>query len=190
MDGLLDTALAGSVGRLLNDVILVRVVAQLERCRHPTEGGYSGGLGQIIHYVTTYATVLALVIVAGTIGTAAARSSLLLIRPILSKFLDDCRVKRGTKLPTTGFHMHRDGKDNVQDTYTVITVASLLQLYNFRLLPRGVPRYAKECRTYKGGFVGEPWGIEAHGGYTFYAVTALQLMGELLDRRHEDELRA
>jgi protein farnesyltransferase subunit beta len=83
-----------------------------------------------------------------------------------------------------GYRMHHDGEVDVRATYTIIACAKLLQL-----LPAGsflrrpaVFDFCVSCQTYEGGMGGEPFS-EAHGGYTFCAVAALQLLGGLAPSR-------
>ena len=64
---------------------------------------------------------------------------------------------------------------DVRGTYTVISIASLLNLLTPELTA-GVADYLLSCQTYEGGFGGEP-GHEAHGGYVFCAFAALVILG-------------
>jgi len=76
--------------------------------------------------------------------------------------------------------LHVDGEVDVRGTYTVIAVASLMNMLTSQLTI-GVAEYVRSCQSYEGGFGGEP-GSEAHGGYTFCAVATLRLLNEPIDR--------
>lgn len=86
--------------------------------------------------------------------------------------------------PNGGYRMHFDGEIDVRATYIVLCCASLLQTYSSSsstssfLGSSRVLGYVQKCQTMEGGFGGEPW-AEAHGGYTFCAVAALELMKSL-----------
>ena len=94
-----------------------------------------------------------------------------------------------------GFRMHHDGEVDVRATYCVMTVASLLGFipssssssfsppmtsdareHSVTINHQSAVDYVVRCQTYEGGLGGEPW-TEAHGGYTFCGVAALQLLG-------------
>jgi len=68
-----------------------------------------------------------------------------------------------------------DREVDVRGTYTVISIASLLNLLTPELTA-DVADYLLSCQTYEGGFGGEP-GQEAHGGYVFCAFAALVILG-------------
>ena len=57
----------------------------------------------------------------------------------------------------------------------MITVAKLLGICTEKLGARKTIDSIARCQTFEGGFGGEPWS-EAHGGYTFCATAALQLL--------------
>lgn len=173
-------------------------------------GGYGGGPGQMAHCATTYAAVLALCIIAGcnddrkkkdikssetsepTYEDAAklAQSSLLSIRSKLYRFFHTLRTpanlsstsdkNANNKSNPVGFSMHLDGESDVRGTYTVIAISYLLHILTPELV-QDVPEYIIACQTYEGGFGGEPMGTEAHGGYTFCAVAALNILRKLKD---------
>jgi protein farnesyltransferase subunit beta len=86
---------------------------------------------------------------------------------------------------TGGYRMHHDGEVDVRATYTIITCAKLLGLLSsttssdqtLSVLQRPkVVDFVISCQTYEGGMGGEPFS-EAHGGYTFCGLAALNLMG-------------
>ena len=130
-------------------------------------GGFGGGPTQISHGAPTYASCLALLLIAPTHPAAYS----IINRKTLYKWFLSMKKKNG------GFMMHDDGETDVRASYTVIAIAKLLNLLTLEL-QEGVAEYITKCQTYEGGFGGEP-GNEAHGGYAFCAVAALQIMGKL-----------
>lgn len=152
--------------------LLRHVVATLASCQNAEEGGFGGGPQQLSHCAPTYAGVLSLMVV-GTEAAYAAIDRRALYRWFMAR-----------KHPSGGFCMHDDGEVDVRGTYTVISVASLLNLLTPELVV-GVGDYLLSCQTYEGGFGGEP-GQEAHGGYVFCAFAALVILG----RANEADLPA
>jgi protein farnesyltransferase subunit beta len=59
-------------------------------------------------------------------------------------------------------------------SYTVFSIAKLLNLLTPTLASDATIDFIASCQTYEGGFGGEPF-TEAHGGYAYCAVAALQL---------------
>ena len=152
--------------------LLRHVVATLASCQNAQEGGFGGGPQQLSHCAPTYAAVLSLMVV----GTEAAYEAI--DRRVLYRWF------MARKHPSGGFCMHDDGEVDVRGTYTVISVASLLNLLTPELVV-GVGDYLLSCQTYEGGFGGEPR-QEAHGGYAFCAFAALVILG----RANEADLPA
>jgi protein farnesyltransferase subunit beta len=77
-----------------------------------------------------------------------------------------------------GYRMHHDGEVDVRASYTILCVAKLLQLDSPYLCQERVVKFIGECQTFEGGLGGEPFN-EAHGGYAYCGVAALQLLGRL-----------
>jgi protein farnesyltransferase subunit beta len=65
-------------------------------------------------------------------------------------------------------------------SYTIFCVAKLLNLLTPTLASDMTLQFIASCQTYEGGFGGEPF-TEAHGGYAYCAVSALQLLNRLED---------
>ena len=66
--------------------------------------------------------------------------------------------------PTSGsFTMHEDGEVDTRAAYTVLCVASLLNILTPELV-QGTATWIASCQTFEGGFGAEPFN-EAHGGY-------------------------
>lgn len=143
---------------------LNRAAAFLARCQDP-KGGFAGGPGQMPHLAPTYAAVNALT----TIGTEYAYS--VVNREGLHRFL--CSMKH----PSGGFTMHEGGEVDVRGSYCALSAAALSGVLTSQL-KEGAANYIIRCQTYEGGLGGEP-GNEAHGGYTFCAVAAMVLLGEM-----------
>ena len=77
-----------------------------------------------------------------------------------------------------GLRVHHGGEVDVRSAYLMLAVAYLLDILTPELGNDALAQYLLRCQTYEGGFGGEP-GNEAHGGYTYCAVAALQIMGKL-----------
>ncbi|KAG5191845.1 terpenoid cyclases/protein prenyltransferase alpha-alpha toroid [Tribonema minus] len=144
------------------------IIATLASCQQPT-GGFGGGPQQLAHCAPTYAAVLTLLL----LGTEAAYSAV--DRSALYRFFTSI------KHPSGGFRMHEDGEVDVRGTYTVISIAALLNILTPELV-QGVAEYVLAAQTYEGGFGGEP-GNEAHGGYAFCAFATLGILGRASDAR-------
>ena len=139
------------------------IISTLSHMQVPGSG-YAGGPGQIPHCAATYAAILALC----TLREKGAYDSI--DRAGIYKFFLSCRD------PSGGFVMHEDGEVDSRCTYTVVAVASLLNILTPELT-HGTADYLLRCQTYEGGFGGEP-DNEAHGGYNFCAVAALLILGK------------
>jgi protein farnesyltransferase subunit beta len=146
-------------------------------------GGFGGGPGQLAHAATTYAAVLALCILAtddfdhdndDDHYSVVAQEMLATIRIPLYRWMASLQESHG------GYRMHHDGEVDVRATYTIVCCARLLDMMppHCVLRRRQVIDFCVSCQTYEGGMGGEPFS-EAHGGYTFCGVAALQLMGAL-----------
>ncbi|CAN0040253.1 unnamed protein product [Pylaiella littoralis] len=145
-----------------------RILLTVSSCQARTisdliTGGFGGGPQQLPHCAPMYASVLSLLL----IGTPEAYTTI--DRPALYRFFMSLKHASG------GFRMHDDGEVDARGTYTVIAVASLLNMLTPEL-SEGVADFAVRCQTYEGGFGGEPWN-EAHGGYTFCAFASLVILG-------------
>lgn len=127
-------------------------------------GGYGGGPGQLAHLATTYAAVNALV----TLSSEDALQSI--DRAKLKHFLQSMKKSDGS------FTMHRDGEIDVRGVYCAVSAAYLTGIHSEALF-EGTADWVLQCQTYEGGFAGCPGG-EAHGGYTFCALSALAILGQ------------
>ncbi|KAI8824838.1 farnesyltransferase, CAAX box, beta [Fimicolochytrium jonesii] len=140
-----------------------RAVRVLKGCW--SDGGFGGGVGQIPHVATTYAGVNALAIV----GTEEAYD--LVDRQALLAFLLRLKHKDGS------YTMHEGGEVDVRGIYCALATAKLVGILTSELY-EGSAAFIHRCQTYEGGIGGAP-GYEAHGGYTFCAVAALELIDQL-----------
>ena len=138
-------------------------VVFLARCQNAATGGFGGGPGQLAHCAPSYAAVLAL----ATIGTPAAYAAV--------NRRDMYRWLLTLKRADGGVHIHADGEVDVRSAYTMLTIASLVNILTPELTA-GVAEWLARCQTYEGGFAGEPGG-EAHGGYAFNAMAGLAILG-------------
>jgi len=149
-------------------------------------GGFGGGVNQLPHCATTYASVNALSIIAGCdadIYPTATRLALHLLkekRKALLKWFITLRYKdsmfsreRGNAKKACGYRMHHDGEVDVRATYCICSTASLLGFTDE--ISDGMMEHIIDCQTFEGGFGGEPF-AEAHGGYTFCALGALHIL--------------
>lgn len=125
--------------------------------------GIAGGpMGQIGHVASTYAAVLALALVEDYETLSCLRENL--VEWYLS-----------LKRPDGSFSMHEGGESDTRSTYCVLAVSSLLGIFTPELL-RNTRNWLTSCQTYEGGFGGAP-GTEAHGGYTFCALSSFIVLG-------------
>lgn len=166
------------LGDLPDKNTLDGIITTLQTCWQQVDadsGGFGGGPGQMAHCATTYASVLALSILATTSDEDVAKRALRYLeeirQPLLSWFLQLQAVGGG-------YHVHFGGETDVRATYLILSCAKLLNIVTPELASQPVADYCKSCQTFEGGFGGEP-GSEAHGGYTFCVVAALQLMNKL-----------
>ncbi|XP_042028107.1 protein farnesyltransferase subunit beta-like [Salvia splendens] len=151
------------LGDCVDDKLENGFIDFLSRCQDQ-DGGYGGGPGQMPHLATTYAAVNALI----TVGGQNSLSSI--NREKLYDFLLRMKVASG------GFRMHDGGEVDVRACYTAISVASVLNILDDRLI-QNVGDYIVSCQTYEGGIAGEPFS-EAHGGHTFCGLAAMVLINE------------
>ena len=147
-------------------------------------GGFGGGVGQMPHCATTYAAVMALCIIAGTEQDQYEESRNLALNLLQRKqnnllkwFMTlryETKISCGSGVMSCGYRMHHDGEVDVRATYCICAVASLLNILTDPLKD-GMMEHIVSCQTYEGGFGGES-GLEAHGGYTFCALSALHIL--------------
>lgn len=135
-------------------------------------GGISSGVGQIGHCASTYASVLALVLVEDW-------STLKRIRMNLLKWFLSLKQKDGS------FIMHKNGESDTRSTYAVLAVAFLLGISTPELTNNTLT-WVSSCQSYEGGFAGTPQ-TEAHGGYLFCALASYFLvLNQLPTEQHFD----
>ena len=155
-------------------------------------GGFGGGVGQMPHCATTYAAVMALSIIAGCSDDKHEEARILALdllerkRMDLLKWYVTLRYEKQVDHPyhhndddeevkiSCGYRMHHDGEVDVRATFCICAVASLLNILTDEL-KNGMVEHIISCQTYEGGFGGDE-GLEAHGGYTFCALSALHIL--------------
>lgn len=138
-------------------------------------GGFGGGPSQMPHAATTYAAVLSLCILVTSGGESALRAKAFLqkIRLPLYRWMVTLLDKK-----TGSYRMHTDGEVDVRASYTILCSATLLGIASPTLCQDNVAEFIQSCQTFEGGLGGEPWS-EAHGGYAYCGVAALQILGKL-----------
>ncbi|CAO3576374.1 unnamed protein product [Absidia cylindrospora] len=144
--------------------IRTRGVATLGVCQHPS-GGFGGGPNQLAHLATTYAAVNSLAI----LGTKEAFDSI--DRTTLYQFLLEM------KQPDGSFTMHNGGEIDIRGSYCALSVAALTNLLTPELM-ENCGDFIARAQTYEGG-IGPYPGKEAHNGYTFCGVAAIEILGEM-----------
>mmetsp|Transcript_13453 Transcript_13453/g.25930 ORF Transcript_13453/g.25930 Transcript_13453/m.25930 type:complete len:425 (-) Transcript_13453:170-1444(-) len=137
----------------------------LVECRAKDGLGFGGNFMQVGHTAPTYAAVLTMVILDDD------EAYEMLDRDAIYRFF------MSLKHPSGGFRVQPDGEIDTRGLYTVLAVASILNILTPELT-EGCADFVAACQTYEGGIGGEP-GNEAHGGYTFCGVAALAILDRL-----------
>ncbi|KAG0045421.1 hypothetical protein BGZ83_009385 [Gryganskiella cystojenkinii] len=151
------------LGYRIPDRIAQRTISTLKKMQNPT-GGFGGGPGQASHIATTYAAVNALAI----IGTDEALS--IINTTTLLEFFLRCKEPEGS------FRVMEGGEIDVRGTYCALSAATITNILTPELTS-GVAEFVARCQTYEGGIGGYP-GVEAHGGYAFCGLAAMELLGK------------
>ncbi|OBZ83092.1 Protein farnesyltransferase subunit beta [Choanephora cucurbitarum] len=146
----------------LDDTMKQRAIQTLKRWQLPS-GGFGGGGDQLAHLATTYAAVNSLAI----LGTQEAYD--VIDRTSLYTFL--MRMKQ----PDGSFTMHEGGEIDIRGSYCALSTAALTQLLTPELEENCIV-FIKEAQTYEGG-IGPYPGKEAHNGYTFCGLAAMEIVG-------------
>lgn len=131
----------------------------------PDGGPFGGGVGQLPHLASTYASINALALCDNVencwdmIDREAIYDWLVLL-----------------KQPNGGFKTCLGvGEVDTRGVYCALSIASLLGIITDELVD-GVVDFLVNCQSYEGGFGGCPHEDEAHGGYTFCAVASLCIL--------------
>ncbi|KAM3535262.1 hypothetical protein MY4038_001503 [Beauveria bassiana] len=150
---------------------LVKTVRPIQNA----SGGFGGGVGQDSHLATTYATVLALMLVGGE------EAYKVIDRRAMWKWLSSLKQADG------GFQMVVGGEEDVRGAYCASVIISLLGIpletsadspafaAGHKTLFSGLGEWIGRCQTYEGGVAAIP-GIEAHGAYAFCALACLSIL--------------
>ncbi|KAF9145008.1 hypothetical protein BGX30_010667 [Mortierella sp. GBA39] len=150
------------LGYRIPERLAVRAISTMQHIQSPT-GGFGGGPGQEAHVATTYAAVNTLAI----IGTKEAYD--VINRETLKDFLMSVKQKDGSFTMTVG------GEVDVRGSYCALSAATITNIVTPELTANAAEFIAR-CQTYEGGIGGFP-GVEAHAGYTFCGLAALELLG-------------
>lgn len=145
-----------------DDTLIARSIATFTNWQLPT-GGFGGGNDQLAHLATTYAAVNALAIT----GTKEAYD--VLNRETLYAFL------MSMKQPDGSFTMHEGGEIDIRGSYCALSVAALTNLLTPELTENCID-FICRSQTYEGG-IGPYPGKEAHNGYTFCGLAAIEILG-------------
>lgn len=155
-----------------DELYYVDTTPDSEAPMHITAGAFGGGPAQLPHAATTYAAVLSLCILLTQGGIAGERAKSLLSRirvPLYRWMLGLLDRESGA------YRMHNDGEVDIRASYTIICCASLLRIATPTLCQEKVVSFIARCQTFEGGLGGEPWS-EAHGGYAYCGLAALQIL--------------
>ncbi|ATY59604.1 Terpenoid cylases prenyltransferase alpha-alpha toroid [Cordyceps militaris] len=151
-----------------------RLVETVRPVQNPG-GGFGGGFGQDSHLATTYATVLALMLVGGE------EAYDVIDRHAMWEWL--CSLKQADG----GFQMVVGGEEDVRGAYCASVLISVLGIplemspdslayaAGHKTLFSGLGEWVGRCQTYEGGVAAVP-GIEAHGAYAFCALGCLSIL--------------
>ena len=184
-------SLAGldALGALEGDGLLeVRraCVSFLAQCQ-VAGGGFGGGPQQEAHAASTFAALASLALLTRDGGLAIINV------PALSDFYARLRVVkeeggemavtssssdslRNLSPPFGAFRVTRDGEADVRGAYCVAAGAALAGIPLLSPLFQGTATAIAGALSHEGGAAGEAGG-EAHGGYTYCALAALELLG-------------
>ncbi|KAG0030419.1 hypothetical protein BGZ81_002706 [Podila clonocystis] len=150
------------LGYKIPEKLAQRAISTISHMQCET-GGFAGGPGQEAHLAPTYAAVNVLAI----IGTKEAYE--VINRTTLLEFLLRVKQKDGSFTMTVG------GETDVRGSYCAMSAATITNIMTPELTS-GAAEFVGRCQTYEGGLGGYP-GVEAHGGYAFCGLAALELLG-------------
>lgn len=148
----------------LDDAFSEKMICFFKYVQNKKTGGYGGGYLQDSHNATTFASICSLL----SLGTEDAYNSI--DRNLLYKYFMSMKNRNGS------FSVCEGGETDVRGTYTVISIASVLNILTTDLI-KGVTDWIAKCQTYEGGIAAEP-GCEAHGGYSFCGFATLMILGK------------
>ncbi|KAI9485209.1 MAG: terpenoid cyclases/protein prenyltransferase alpha-alpha toroid [Benjaminiella poitrasii] len=144
------------------DASIISSSIETFKCWQLPTGGFGGGGDQLAHLATTYAAVNSLAI----IGTKEAYE--VINRESLYQFLTHM------KQPDGSFTMHEGGEIDIRGSYCALSVAALTNLLTPELTENCV-EFIRRAQTYEGG-IGPYPGKEAHNGYTFCGLAAMEIL--------------
>ncbi|KAJ2558801.1 CAAX farnesyltransferase (FTase) subunit beta [Coemansia sp. RSA 1933] len=150
------------MGSDIDDRLRRHTVDTLRRMHCPS-GGFHSDPWQLPHLVSSYAAVMCLVVVGGEDAYGAVD------REAMYRWLMEM------KQPDGSFAVHEGGEVDVRGIYCALVIASVLNIMTPELV-RGCARFIAGCQTFEGG-IGPYPGVEAHGGYLFCGLAALEILG-------------
>ena len=137
----------------------------LKSCLSIDGGGFGGGFSQIGHSVSTYASVLTICMLGDE------KSFRLINRNALYIFFLSLKDKSG------GFRVHKNGEMDTRGIYSVLSVASIVNILTPELI-LGCAEFIAKCQTYEGGLASKPEN-EANGGYAFCGFASLCILNRI-----------
>ncbi|KAJ1735940.1 CAAX farnesyltransferase (FTase) subunit beta [Coemansia sp. Benny D160-2] len=133
------------------------------RRMHCPSGGFRSDPWQLPHLASSYAAVMALVVVGGEEAYSVVD------RHAMYRWLMEMKQHDGS------FAVHTGGEIDVRGIYCALVIASMLNIMT-RELVSGCAEFIARCQTFEGG-IGPYPGVEAHGGYTLCGLAALEILG-------------
>lgn len=147
------------------DGLQEKCVEYISKCQHP-DGGFAGGPYQIGHLASSYAAMLAIVLMGLEEGYK------MVDRQKMYNFL---MQMRNPKIKGS-FLVHHKGECDMRAAYIAMVIADILNIMTDELKD-GVGDYIASLQTYEGGIAAAPF-EEAHGGYTFCGFAGLTILKE------------
>ena len=153
------------LGKFPDDLVpSIRAVLRLCLCKDGM--GFGGGYMQIAHAAPTYAAIL-------SICTLCDEESFTIIdRAGIYRFFMSIKNQENG-----AFFVHNGGEIDTRGIFTVLSVASILNILTPELT-KGCTEFVANCQSFEGGIAGVPGG-EAHGGYSFCGFASLCLLNKV-----------
>lgn len=150
----------------LNSSLIERCVTLLKLCQSK-RGGFAGSALHHSHLAPSYAAVNSIAILA-SLSSQPHEILQIIDRQGMYNYLLTMKQSNGS------FSVTIDGECDTRGTYTALCIATLLNINTPKLI-QNTAEWLVKCQTYESGFGGEPFN-EAHGGYSFCAISSLVLL--------------